>query len=223
MACCLGLNKGIHTVIIAMTGINDVLAIFFFTVLCGIVFSNGNLTHQLLQGPVGIVMGCVFGGISGLLVLKLPSDESVCRTLFSSWNSFNLNVQKASLIRLRIGTFCCLFSQRMKKKNSFLEMLRKHFLRWLKIYRFFPHFSSCLGRNILMDSVLRQLFSVGLFRLWVANILSIHRRALSVASQPPSLLERGGDDERRRIHRSTVMWRCTWIFYGSFWNQYRSA
>lgn len=72
-----GLNKGIHTVIIAMTSCNDVISIFLFGVLCGIVFSTGNLTHQLLQGPVGIVMGCVFGALSGFLVLQLPSDKSV--------------------------------------------------------------------------------------------------------------------------------------------------
>lgn len=42
---------------IAVTSCNDVIAIFLFGVLLGIVFSTGNLTHQLLQGPVGIVMG----------------------------------------------------------------------------------------------------------------------------------------------------------------------
>lgn len=77
MACRLGLNKGIHTVIIAMTSCNDVIAIFLFSVLCSIVFSTGNLTHQLIQGPVGIVMGCVFGAVSGLFVLHLPSPQSV--------------------------------------------------------------------------------------------------------------------------------------------------
>ncbi|KAL7016834.1 hypothetical protein ACKWTF_010154 [Chironomus riparius] len=72
----LGLNKGIHTVIIAVTSCNDVIAIFLFGVLLGIAFSTGNLTHQLLQGPVGIVMGCVFGAVSGLVILKFPSDKS---------------------------------------------------------------------------------------------------------------------------------------------------
>jgi solute carrier family 9B (sodium/hydrogen exchanger), member 1/2 len=76
-----GLNKGIHTVIIAMTSCNDVIAIFLFGVLCGIVFSTGDLTHQLLQGPVGVVLGCVFGALSGLLVLRLPSDKSVRHSL----------------------------------------------------------------------------------------------------------------------------------------------
>jgi solute carrier family 9B (sodium/hydrogen exchanger), member 1/2 len=81
LARCVGLNKGIHTVIIAMTSLNDVIAIFLFGVLCGIVFSTGDLTHQLLQGPVGIVMGCVFGALSGFLVIHLPSDNSVCHSI----------------------------------------------------------------------------------------------------------------------------------------------
>ncbi|CRK88687.1 CLUMA_CG002385, isoform B [Clunio marinus] len=72
----LGLNKGIHTVIIAMCSCNDVISIFLFGVMTGVVFSTGNLTHQLLQGPVGIVMGFVYGSLSGLLILHLPSDAS---------------------------------------------------------------------------------------------------------------------------------------------------
>jgi hypothetical protein len=116
------MNKGIHTVIIgisasidrehfllnshffspsvhlAMTSCNDVIAIFLFGVLLGIAFSTGNLTQQLLQGPVGIVMGIfkffsspqifsnvsnkkllgiVFGSLCGFLIIKLPSEHSV--------------------------------------------------------------------------------------------------------------------------------------------------
>lgn len=62
-----------------MTSCNDVIAIFLFGVLCGIVFPSGDLTHQILQGPVGIVMGCVIGALSGFVVLHLPSDKSVCQ------------------------------------------------------------------------------------------------------------------------------------------------
>lgn len=107
MVFCLGLNKGIHTVIIAMTSCNDVIAIFLFGVLCGIVFSTGDLTHQLLQGPVGVVMGYVFGSLSGLLVLRLPSDKSVCLPLYSIERSFGncFNI-KCKEIFIR---FCSIF------------------------------------------------------------------------------------------------------------------
>lgn len=43
-----------------MTSCNDVIAIFLFGVLLGIAFSTGDLTQQLLQGPVGIVMGIFY-------------------------------------------------------------------------------------------------------------------------------------------------------------------
>ncbi|XP_055381129.1 sodium/hydrogen exchanger 9B2 isoform X2 [Condylostylus longicornis] len=72
----LGLNNGIHTVIYAMTTCNDVVAIFLFGVLNGVIFSTGSLSDQLLQGPVGIGVGIVFGGLYSILVLQLPSDNS---------------------------------------------------------------------------------------------------------------------------------------------------
>lgn len=37
----LGLNKGIHTLIIAMTSCNDVIAIFLFGVVLSTIFSTG--------------------------------------------------------------------------------------------------------------------------------------------------------------------------------------
>uniref|UniRef100_A0A2M4DQB1 Putative cation proton antiporter n=1 Tax=Anopheles darlingi TaxID=43151 RepID=A0A2M4DQB1_ANODA len=37
----LGLNKGIHTLIIAVTSCNDVLAIFLFGVILGLIFTTG--------------------------------------------------------------------------------------------------------------------------------------------------------------------------------------
>lgn len=39
----LGLNGGIHTLIYAMTACNDILAIFLFGVMIGIIFSKGTL------------------------------------------------------------------------------------------------------------------------------------------------------------------------------------
>uniref|UniRef100_A0AAG5CRN3 Cation/H+ exchanger transmembrane domain-containing protein n=1 Tax=Anopheles atroparvus TaxID=41427 RepID=A0AAG5CRN3_ANOAO len=72
----LGLNKGIHTLIIAMTSCNDVLAIFLFGVILGVIFSTGNLTSQILQGPIGIVIGLAYGTVCGLALLHVPSYQA---------------------------------------------------------------------------------------------------------------------------------------------------
>ncbi|XP_058055767.1 sodium/hydrogen exchanger 9B2 [Anopheles bellator] len=69
----LGLGKGIHTLIIAVTSCNDVLAIFLFGVILGLIFVPGNLTGQIAQGPIGIVIGLGYGSACGLVLPHLPS------------------------------------------------------------------------------------------------------------------------------------------------------
>ncbi|XP_052863572.1 sodium/hydrogen exchanger 9B2-like [Anopheles cruzii] len=69
----LGLGKGIHTLIIAVTSCNDVLAIFLFGVILGLIFVTGNVTSQIAQGPIGIVIGLGYGSACGLVLLHLPS------------------------------------------------------------------------------------------------------------------------------------------------------
>lgn len=44
----LGLYKGIHTIIITMTSGNDVLSIFFFNVVLGMIFSTGMLMQPII-------------------------------------------------------------------------------------------------------------------------------------------------------------------------------
>lgn len=93
----LGLNKGIHTLIIAMTSCNDVLAIFLFGVVLSIIFSTGTLTEQLLQGPVGIGIGVVYGGLFGVLLWLVPSNRAVgfcciIRMILSNQSYLLLNI-----------------------------------------------------------------------------------------------------------------------------------
>lgn len=72
----LGLNNGIHTLIYATTTCNDVVAIFTFGVILGVIFNPGKLSDQILQGPVGIVVGIVYGYIFGLILVYFPSKDS---------------------------------------------------------------------------------------------------------------------------------------------------
>lgn len=66
----------IHTIILAVTTFNDVLAIFCSGVLLGIIFSTGQ-RNQILQGPVAVGIGLIFGGVYGFFMGHLPSNYSV--------------------------------------------------------------------------------------------------------------------------------------------------
>ncbi|XP_020816391.1 mitochondrial sodium/hydrogen exchanger 9B2 isoform X2 [Drosophila serrata] len=72
----LGLNSGIHTLIYAMTTCNDVVAIFMFGVIISVIFSTTSLTQQVLQGPIGIGIGLVFGYLYGTMLQNLPSRNA---------------------------------------------------------------------------------------------------------------------------------------------------
>lgn len=197
-------SNSLHTVIIAMTSCNDVIAIFLFGVLCGVVFSTGNLTHQLLQGPVGIVMGCVFGAISGLLVLLLPAREAVR----SSWR---FKMQRKCFYQISLVT------------TEMFSISASIFRRFATLSQFLSFFIFLAARNILMDSVSRQSFSAGRSRWWGASTLNFRQLARWAASPLLSWLERDGEDRRQRMRRLAVTLRCTWISYGAFWSPCRSV
>ncbi|XP_039492874.1 sodium/hydrogen exchanger 9B1 isoform X2 [Drosophila santomea] len=72
----LGLNSGIHTLIYAMTTCNDVVAIFMFGVIISVIFSTTSLSQQVLQGPIGIGIGLVFGYLYGSMLQYLPSRNA---------------------------------------------------------------------------------------------------------------------------------------------------
>ncbi|PSN30829.1 hypothetical protein C0J52_17334 [Blattella germanica] len=89
-----GRKKGIPTLIIAAASVDDINAISAFGVLLGIIFSTGNQTMQLLQGPLGLVIGLISGSIMGFFLQYVPqkNDEYVVtlRTLLLACGSLLL-------------------------------------------------------------------------------------------------------------------------------------
>ncbi|XP_055645038.1 sodium/hydrogen exchanger 9B2-like [Toxorhynchites rutilus septentrionalis] len=72
----LGLNKGIHKLIVAMTICNHIIVIFLIGVMLGVIFSTGNLMSQILHGPIGIVIGVAFGSACGVGLRYIPSHQA---------------------------------------------------------------------------------------------------------------------------------------------------
>ncbi|XP_070000471.1 sodium/hydrogen exchanger 9B2-like isoform X3 [Penaeus vannamei] len=70
-----GMDKGIPTLVIAASSVDDVLAISGFGVLMGITFAEGSLWWIILKGPIEVVMGLVYGLGVGALFWVLPNIE----------------------------------------------------------------------------------------------------------------------------------------------------
>ena len=78
----LGVNKGVPTLVIAAASIDDVLAISCFTILLGVIFNpSGDLTRTILQGPLEVVVGILFGLAWGGLTIFLPPRPTPGRRL----------------------------------------------------------------------------------------------------------------------------------------------
>jgi len=71
----LGRDKGIPTICIAATSIDNVLAMACFGIIHSFVFSTGNLLHNLSSIPIQIVVGVAFGFFWGLVLCFFPRAD----------------------------------------------------------------------------------------------------------------------------------------------------
>lgn len=67
-----GVAKGIPTLVIAVAGIDDAVSVAGFGIISSIMFSSGDLTHQIAQAPVCILGGLGFAVLWGVLCKYVP-------------------------------------------------------------------------------------------------------------------------------------------------------
>ncbi|XP_033325284.1 na[+]/H[+] hydrogen antiporter 1 isoform X1 [Megalopta genalis] len=67
-----GVAKGIPTLIIAVSGIDDAASVAIHGILKSIMFSHEALWYQILQGPISIIGGFGFGILWGWLAKYVP-------------------------------------------------------------------------------------------------------------------------------------------------------
>ncbi|XP_071453538.1 sodium/hydrogen exchanger 9B2-like [Hetaerina americana] len=70
-----GKTKGIPTLIIAASSIDDILAITVFGVISAIIFSSGSVVQKALTGPAEALLGVACGSVLGVVALYLPFDN----------------------------------------------------------------------------------------------------------------------------------------------------
>ncbi|XP_025202540.1 sodium/hydrogen exchanger 9B2-like isoform X2 [Melanaphis sacchari] len=67
-----GEKNGVNTLVIAASSLDDIVSISAFGVLSGIVFSTGNLTSKIVQGPEDVCIGTALGLVWGFLLIFVP-------------------------------------------------------------------------------------------------------------------------------------------------------
>ncbi|KAJ8686519.1 hypothetical protein QAD02_022313 [Eretmocerus hayati] len=70
-----GIAKGIPTLIIAVTGVDNAVSISIYGIVQSIMFSDDELWYQILQGPIAIVGGIGFGVVWGSLARYVPEKN----------------------------------------------------------------------------------------------------------------------------------------------------
>ncbi|GIY56875.1 hypothetical protein CEXT_760451 [Caerostris extrusa] len=78
----IGVTNGVPTMVIAVAGIDDVLALTAFEVLLGVTFSTGTLGWTIAQGPLEVLGGIIYGIILGMIMWYIPSPEQKSKSVF---------------------------------------------------------------------------------------------------------------------------------------------
>lgn len=67
-----GVAKGIPTLIVAISGIDDAASVAIFGILSSIIFGTGGVAYQISQAPVCVIGGLLFGIIWGFFLKFVP-------------------------------------------------------------------------------------------------------------------------------------------------------
>ncbi|KAJ8729510.1 hypothetical protein PYW08_001091 [Mythimna loreyi] len=67
-----GVSKGIPTLVLAVSGVDDAASVAVFGIVSSIMFSSVSLTMNVIQGPLSVIGGIVLGVLCGYLVKFVP-------------------------------------------------------------------------------------------------------------------------------------------------------
>ncbi|XP_025413876.1 sodium/hydrogen exchanger 9B2-like [Sipha flava] len=92
-----GEAKGINTLLIAASSLDDTVSISAFGVLLGVLFSTGSLTSKIVQGPIDVSIGIALGLVWGFILIYMP--PSPWAMIYSKQGSEERNAKKSQIER----------------------------------------------------------------------------------------------------------------------------
>uniref|UniRef100_A0A8D8B9Q4 Mitochondrial sodium/hydrogen exchanger 9B2 n=2 Tax=Culex pipiens TaxID=7175 RepID=A0A8D8B9Q4_CULPI len=73
----MGTERGLRTIMINTTALNDIIVIYLFVLVTGVLFSTDDLTTLIIQGPIGMAIGLCYGCFCGLMLQHVPSFKAL--------------------------------------------------------------------------------------------------------------------------------------------------
>lgn len=70
-----GVAKGIPTLVIAVSGIDDAASVAAFGIIHGVMFSHNALAFDIVMGPVSIIFGFLYGIFWGFIAKYIPEKD----------------------------------------------------------------------------------------------------------------------------------------------------
>ncbi|XP_047106540.1 putative SLC9B1-like protein SLC9B1P1 [Schistocerca piceifrons] len=80
-----GTKKGIPTLVVAAASVDDIFAVSIFGIMINVIFSEGNLTMKIIEGPLGIIIGLAFGIVWGVILYFFPKPEDRFCVSLRTW------------------------------------------------------------------------------------------------------------------------------------------
>ncbi|XP_064440956.1 sodium/hydrogen exchanger 9B1 isoform X4 [Mirounga angustirostris] len=128
-----GINKGIPTLLIAASSLDDIIAITGFNTCLSIVFSSGGILNNVLASFRDVLIGALAGAVLGIFVQYFPSGDQVKvqRIIKTTWYIFQpllfglvgSEVSVASLQSNAIGICVATMSLALLVRISFTFLL----------------------------------------------------------------------------------------------------
>lgn len=85
----LGTDKGIDTLVVAAASFDDVIAISLYGLVQSLIFGGGGASAQeLVQHPLGLLFGILYGVVLGKALQWLPTRDAVRSPKFEERNEF---------------------------------------------------------------------------------------------------------------------------------------
>lgn len=185
-------KKGVTTMVLAASGLDDAVAITLIGVFLGVIFQSGSTAAKIIQGPVEVVVGVLSGVALGFLSKPLVHARKKHRIVIVPLISISIFLLArhfkysgaGALFCMSYGAFYAFFCTEdscVSEVDSFLKLVWKHYQPLLfSLVGAALNFSQIMASDVGISVVIIFVSSVARFGI---AFLAVYFSGLSIAER----------------------------------------